>query len=163
MVYFIKIKGMDYIKIGYTASKDANERLRSLEASSPFKLELIGTLEGDRETERFVQGQFKKQHFRGEWYRINYDITNQMEIIKIKIREGDVERESELTMQEVVKEKETDLICRQLELCNGCMVEASKALRVPYNTLRRKMSKYGITIKKRVGLTAFIHSGNPDI
>lgn len=64
MIYFISNK--KHVKIGY--SKNPYVRLKQLQTAHPTKLKLLGTLEGDYNTEKLLHEIFKKNKQQGEWF-----------------------------------------------------------------------------------------------
>jgi hypothetical protein len=64
-VYFIR--GGDFIKIG--VSGDPLGRLADLQVSSPYLLELIAVIPGNRDEEFEIQKLFLDLYVRGEWFR----------------------------------------------------------------------------------------------
>ncbi len=64
MTYFVLHSFSGDIKIGL--SIDPGKRVRSLQTASSRKLELIGTIDGDRESE--LHKRFAKCRVRGEWF-----------------------------------------------------------------------------------------------
>jgi hypothetical protein len=71
-VYFIRQQ--DKIKIGY--SKNVDARLRQLQTSSPVKLELVGYIEGDQETEKQLHELFDDYRLSGEWFSYSEEIQD---------------------------------------------------------------------------------------
>lgn len=67
MIYFIE-SDAGPIKIGYTESS-ATERREELQTGSAWPLSLLGTIEGDRETEAMLHHKFAAQRMQGEWFR----------------------------------------------------------------------------------------------
>jgi hypothetical protein len=68
MVYFIKAETYGAIKVG--SSVDPIKRLTELQVSSPDDLELLGVVSGGINIEKRFHRLFRKQHLRGEWYKI---------------------------------------------------------------------------------------------
>ena len=67
MIYFVRPVGLSGpIKIGLAS--DANKRLKTLEASSPLRLEIIATLEGGKEVECRLHERFLGQQSHYEWF-----------------------------------------------------------------------------------------------
>lgn len=67
MIYFIKPIGMEGpIKIG--VSVDTEARCAQLAHWSPFPLEVVLTIPGDRATEKALHDQFADDHSHGEWF-----------------------------------------------------------------------------------------------
>ena len=69
MIYFIKCHST--VKIGYSGIDDIHIRLYALQVSSPFKLEVMKTINGSRILEKAFHKVFKPYRIRGEWYELN--------------------------------------------------------------------------------------------
>lgn len=68
-VYYIKVKGKNLIKIGFTSLLNLNVRLQELQTSCPYDLEFISVISGCQiEDERVEQRFFKDCRLRGEWF-----------------------------------------------------------------------------------------------
>ena len=69
--YVYVIKCQDYYKIGKANNVDS--RLRDLQVSNPYDLELIKTFEVDDgfRFEKFLHKTFKNKHSRGEWFKLS--------------------------------------------------------------------------------------------
>lgn len=65
-VYFVR-KNDGIIKIGFT--KNIPERMKSLEASSGSKIELLTTIDGGIKEESMIHDIFKEDRLIGEWFR----------------------------------------------------------------------------------------------
>jgi hypothetical protein len=65
-VYFIRCSR--YVKIGYSADQGAYGRMADLQTLSPFELEMLGTMPGDKEVEGQMHQLFRIIHVRGEWF-----------------------------------------------------------------------------------------------
>lgn len=63
------------VKIGYT-DKNIPHRLAAVQCHCPFEVDMLCKLEGMRDTEKYIQNQFKHLHIRGEWYRIEPDLQS---------------------------------------------------------------------------------------
>lgn len=74
MVYFIT-QGVHYVKIGHCGG-DPKSRLITLQTGNPNRLELSLLLEGGKEDETIIHGQFLKYHIRGEWYYLTLEIED---------------------------------------------------------------------------------------
>lgn len=75
MIYFIKAG--DFIKVGYTKSKDSfKTRLDSYNTSCPFDVETINLIEGGTDIEKDIINYFIKFHQKGEWFKYNIEIEN---------------------------------------------------------------------------------------
>lgn len=73
VIYFVRAKGLDYIKIGF--SKNLDKRLRVLQASSPVPLELIKYVRGTMSTEQALLHVFGKYRVHGEWFKVNPSLS----------------------------------------------------------------------------------------
>lgn len=62
--YFIHSRGIPVVKIGISIK--VHERLRALQACCPVKLEVVGLMAGDRETE--LHERFANHRLHGEWF-----------------------------------------------------------------------------------------------
>jgi hypothetical protein len=71
-VYFIQ--AAEAIKIGY--SKDAPKRLAGLQTSSSEDLVLLGFVRGTRDDERELHKMFCHLQLRGEWFRLEEELTD---------------------------------------------------------------------------------------
>jgi len=69
-IYFIRAG--NFIKIGYAV--DPYSRLKQLQTGNPQKLELVGYVEGDYETEAHIHSLFADFRVKGEWFELNTDI-----------------------------------------------------------------------------------------
>lgn len=66
-VYFLRPQGLNGpIKIG--SSRNPVSRLRSIQAYSPFPLELIGQAEAESSLEWRLHARFRDQHSHNEWF-----------------------------------------------------------------------------------------------
>jgi hypothetical protein len=82
VIYFAKC--CDFIKIGYT-SDDAESRVKNLQTGCPFKISLIGAIDGDRSAENTLHGILAAHHYRGEWFRESDELS---EIIETLFEDG---------------------------------------------------------------------------
>lgn len=71
MIYFIKIKDQDYLKIGFTGNNKINSRLASIRTCIPFEIEVIALIEGDIMLESQLHNKFSLYNIRGEWFVYN--------------------------------------------------------------------------------------------
>lgn len=70
-VYFIRMRGTDLYKIGWTQALDARVRLYQLQTASPFALDLVATFPGlSRRIESEVHGLLADERLRGEWFEL---------------------------------------------------------------------------------------------
>ena len=69
-VYFIRLKGSNYFKIGQAS--DPRARLKSLQTGSPHELELFATIpNGGFALESEIQSEYKLSQVRGEWFNLS--------------------------------------------------------------------------------------------
>lgn len=73
-VYFIASRKQRIVKIGYSANPTM--RLSTLQTSTPSKLELLATIEGDIQTERQLHQRFAAYRLNGEWFRLTEELTS---------------------------------------------------------------------------------------
>ncbi len=79
-VYFIKPIGMDGpIKIGCSATPD--KRRNTLSTWSPFELEIVAQIAGDKFMERRFHAAFEKSHQRREWFTPTPELLATIEAI----------------------------------------------------------------------------------
>jgi len=76
-VYFIQDTIQGFVKIGW--AKDPWERMRTLQTGNANVLRLVAYIPGTIETERAIQGFFKRH--RGEWYVFDEDAEEQLRLI----------------------------------------------------------------------------------
>ncbi|NUT51429.1 MAG: GIY-YIG nuclease family protein [Saccharothrix sp.] len=65
-VYAIRQVGTKRVKIGYT--RDLPRRLKALQTSNPYKLELLWQTPGDMRLEENLHKNFAKRRIQGEWF-----------------------------------------------------------------------------------------------
>lgn len=78
-VYFVLNPARNAIKIGYTQSLD--RRFATLQNASSDKLELLGSLEGDKDIERELHARFAEYRGIGEWFNYTDDLRDAIEEI----------------------------------------------------------------------------------
>jgi hypothetical protein len=71
VIYFIRCHATGHTKIG--KADDPRARLRGLQTGSPSRLDLVGTLPGDRSEEARLHRLFDARRVRGEWFDLNSD------------------------------------------------------------------------------------------
>lgn len=79
-VYFVRPIGGGPIKIG--RSCDPTSRLAALEAWSPYPLELMCLIPGDKLLERNVQDCFTDCHYHGEWFHPVNRLLRAIELLR---------------------------------------------------------------------------------
>jgi hypothetical protein len=89
-VYFVAFDG--FVKIG--VAKNVKKRVSQLQSGCPHQLDLIGVVEGDRETEAAYHKKFRKLRVSGEWFRLAPPLTDEiMRLVRIELGvppEGDL-------------------------------------------------------------------------
>lgn len=78
IVYFIREVDSEFVKVGKSVNPE--ERLKALQIGTPHKLELVHTVNSVKYDENWFHGHLSKFHIRGEWYRLNDSVIN--EVIK---------------------------------------------------------------------------------
>jgi hypothetical protein len=67
-VYFIQAVNGGPVKIGWTSDEKFQNRLSGLQTGNPYRLQVIGTMEGDQQVERSLHKQFQHLRLCGEWF-----------------------------------------------------------------------------------------------
>lgn len=67
-VYFIGSREFGFVKIGY--SKNPKQRLKQIQTSVPFPVEILKAENGNKETETRYHLRFQKHNTYGEWFQI---------------------------------------------------------------------------------------------
>lgn len=65
-VYFLKVPDLGLVKIGFT--RDLDLRLKALAVGIKRSVELVGTIDGDRVTERVLHYQLRQHREHGEFF-----------------------------------------------------------------------------------------------
>ena len=84
-VYFIKHKGLDPIKIGYSTIDNPKKRFEKFLTFAPFGGELVGFVKSSMalEMERDLHEKYKIKRLKGEWFSISIeDVKKEIETIK---------------------------------------------------------------------------------
>lgn len=74
MIYFIGIKGFNYVKIGVT--KNLKTRLEHLNNGSPFELEVLLIIDGNILVEQHLHNKFQQYRYKNEWFILSDEIIN---------------------------------------------------------------------------------------
>ena len=98
--YFIRLVDTEYVKIGIATNPYS--RLATLQTANPHPLEIIGLKPGDRET--WFHSLFRKQHFRGEWFRFEGDLKEYFDLNK-----NELLRTAQTARDEIREKKATEL------------------------------------------------------
>jgi DNA-binding XRE family transcriptional regulator len=75
MIYFLKAN--DRIKIGYT--HDPADRISQIKTSSPYELEVVLLIDGNRDEERELHDRFRDLRRFGEWFQFDEPLRNYIE------------------------------------------------------------------------------------
>lgn len=86
MIYFIQNETTKAIKIGY--STDVQKRLAQLQTAVAEKLILIGQITGEIEHERALHDRFREHHLRGEWFRGDAGLAEELAAMSEKSQWG---------------------------------------------------------------------------
>jgi hypothetical protein len=65
-VYFLRESGMGAIKIGVT--RNLTRRVQSMNANTPHKISILGSVRGDEKLEARLQDEFAHALIKGEWF-----------------------------------------------------------------------------------------------
>ncbi len=84
VVYFIQCG--EFIKIGFTV--EPAKRIAAIQTSSPHEIKLLGTMKGGPETEKAMHAQFKHLRHRGEWFRVDEELTTEIRRLTRKVRKA---------------------------------------------------------------------------
>lgn len=76
-IYVISMLGTNYIKIGFSVSPQ--DRLRSLQTSSPFEMQLLYHEPGSLQFEQLVHERLKSHITRGDWYEMRGALKDYVE------------------------------------------------------------------------------------
>lgn len=77
-VYLIGSKGREEVKIGISVNPE--ERLRGLQTSYPYKLEILACISGGKSKEQELHTKFKSYCLRGEWFKLTPEISKEFGI-----------------------------------------------------------------------------------
>lgn len=147
MIYFIQQGKTGAIKIGYTSKDDVRDRLLTLQVGSAESLHVIGVMEGDQKQEKLLHQLFKPYHMKGEWFESSPKLY--MYIMSL-ITGRDIAPTPDhrslngLSLNQYVKQFETDIIQSTLKTTQGNVTEAAKQLGITFRQLRHRISKYKI-------------------
>jgi len=156
MIYFLQPAGQTHIKIGYT--KDLKRRINELQTSCPYKLVLLGMIEGDISIEQHIHKHLQHYRLGGEWFRgtnfvieyikhyPNYQPTH---IATIQHERTDGKREKVTTRTPSTQLSklmiiEKELIGKMLNEHGNNKLQTAKTLNMSRSTLYAKIRKYNI-------------------
>src|SRR5690554_6712600 len=77
-VYFIRHKKFSPVKIGHTKDNDVMNRVNSFNTSSPFGIELLGSIKTYKPEliEKEIHNELKDLRLNGEWFDIDVDYVS---------------------------------------------------------------------------------------
>lgn len=77
-VYFIRHKKFSPVKIGHTKDNDVMNRVNSFNTSSPFGIELLGSIKtyNPELIEKEIHNELKDLRLNGEWFDIDVDYVS---------------------------------------------------------------------------------------
>lgn len=79
MIYIIRIKGTETVKIGFTKNElTLKTRIKSLETGCHQTLKVEATMPGSKLKERCMHSFCVSRHLRGEWFRLSSDEVSRM-------------------------------------------------------------------------------------
>lgn len=142
MVYFIQEEGTNFVKIGYSKTKEGvDERLKSLQTGNARKLSLLFLFNGSIDDEKDLHKAFKKQRVLGEWFNI-----------KDKLQDFDIKDRIETYLEKRIqkREQEADKIVKQTE--KDFKYIESSIIKYAKNNKDRKVDYYELikSIKPRI-------------
>lgn len=77
-IYFIGNLQYGFVKIGY--SKNPSKRLSGIQTGCPFSLSILKTEQGNLDHEKMYHKKFKKLNTNGEWFKIDGDLKEYLNI-----------------------------------------------------------------------------------
>lgn len=83
-IYFIKPKGDEYMKVGYTS--DVSRRLAELQAANPRKLRIIAVVPGTQKLEAAFHTVLAPYRTTGEWFKITGDVRKLLILLEAGAR-----------------------------------------------------------------------------
>lgn len=146
MIYFIQAGKKGAIKIGYT-DKPVEERLYSLQTSSPEQLFILGVIEGTKKEEKLIHKKYHIYQIRNEWFSPGEEL---LKFINYNCGEGkpifdEFEYfENGSSLDRGLELVETKYIKKALAECNGNITKAAELLNIPFRSLRYRIDKYNI-------------------
>lgn len=113
-VYFIQMGEGGPIKIGWT--RDPWQRIHELQTAQPYRLRLLGVIEGDRHTERRLHRELAEHRVRGEWFKSAPDVLAKLDAEGSRVRA----RRPYTDRGERCENCETLLVQREHNVCRAC-------------------------------------------
>ena len=148
MIYFIQTGKAGPIKIGYTENKTTlKQRFDTLQSATPFKLFLLGTMDGNHKEEKGLHRKFKILQLAGEWFQVNDILINFIAGMgsgpDIKNRDSSFP----INLKKVLQEAEIKYITDAILLSKN-KTHAAQLLGLSLTTLAYKFKLYGLNINK---------------
>jgi hypothetical protein len=85
MIYIIRQKQTDHVKIGYTRNNNTlRKRIKTLQTGCPNKLIFEAKMNGSKLKERFLHHTCIKRHIYGEWFKLTRE-----EVIRLVLKYKD--------------------------------------------------------------------------
>lgn len=70
-----------FVKIGFTAAKNPNTRIKAIAQGTPHKVRLLAAIGGDRFLELQYHREFAIAHVKGEWFEPSPDVLTRVKTI----------------------------------------------------------------------------------
>ena len=80
MIYFLRMRGTTYVKIGYTSRDEIEFRLNELQTGCPRRLEIAALIDGDESIESDLHRQAWQYRTDGgqEWFDLSAEVINKL-------------------------------------------------------------------------------------
>ena len=141
VIYFIKSRSMNAIKIGYT-SGSAHKRLEALQTGCPDRLDLLGTMPGGMADEKATHYRFKDLHIRGEWFTSAPELTTFIADHKnLQSGYNPLIIDDDFDLEQALDDVERQYIEQALEMTDDNKQAAAKILNISYRSMRYKLEK----------------------
>lgn len=143
MIYFIQQEVTNAIKIGVT-NGDLNNRIKTLQVASPYKLKLLGIIEGDTKEETALKNLFSQYRLEGEWFKPDVKVIAHVEfLISNEIFKEKPSLKGLDNLDKYLERLEISLIKEALKAAEGSKTKAAKLLGIEFRSLRhRTNNKY---------------------
>ena len=70
MIYLAQAEGTDIFKIGYTSKRSPDQRIKSLQSSCPYTLNVFDCFPGSNQLEKKIHTFYESKKLKGEWFRL---------------------------------------------------------------------------------------------
>ncbi|WP_438278131.1 GIY-YIG nuclease family protein [Nitrobacter sp.] len=98
-VYFIRCG--EFVKIGFTY--DVLVRLETLQAATPYTLELLDSFAGGESDEKELHARFAEHRVRGEWFHLAPEIMNHIDLRRARRAESPVKSPDEAEFYDEIR------------------------------------------------------------